>query len=120
MVKVSSRTMDVAADWKVSDYYDDAEQDTWTLFWKLETPFRRLFDQLDTTSTVELACGHGRHCGRLLSTKTGQTRRDIGRGQKKICRIASNQDLRQQWIRFSSCRGRIRVCDILLRCDGTL
>ena len=36
-------------------------------------PFRRLFDRLDLTDTLELACGHGRHsehiagrCGRLV------------------------------------------------------
>jgi SAM-dependent methyltransferase len=32
-----------------------------------------LFDQLDTNATVELACGHGRHCARLLGVKTSQT-----------------------------------------------
>ncbi len=74
MATVSSWTLDIARDWKVSDYYDKAESDAWTdVFWKPGTQFRRLFEKLDTTSTVELACGHGRHSARLLSLKRDQT-----------------------------------------------
>jgi SAM-dependent methyltransferase len=74
MVSVSSRTSDIARDWKVSGYYDQAESVGWTdVFWKPETQFRRLFEKLDTTSTVDLACGHGRHSARLLSAKREQT-----------------------------------------------
>jgi SAM-dependent methyltransferase len=74
MATVSSRTLDVALDWKASDYYDKAESDAWTdVFWKSGTQFRRLFEKLDTTSTVELACGHGRHSARLLNAKRDRT-----------------------------------------------
>jgi hypothetical protein len=74
MVTVSSRTSDIARDWKVSGYYDQAESVGWTdVFWKPETQFRRLFEKLDTTSTVDLACGHGRHSARLLSARREQT-----------------------------------------------
>lgn len=46
--------------WEQSAYYEDAEK--WTfLFWSGHLPFRRLFDQLDITHLVELACGRGRH-----------------------------------------------------------
>ena len=55
---VSSRTSDIARDWKANEYYDRAEQEDWTdVFWKAGSDFRRLFDQLDTNVTVELACG---------------------------------------------------------------
>ncbi|MCK1702647.1 class I SAM-dependent methyltransferase [Bradyrhizobium sp. 146] len=74
MTTVSSRTLEIAHDWKSTDYYDKAESDAWTdPFWKPGTPFRRLFERLDTTSTVELACGHGRHSARFLSTKRDQS-----------------------------------------------
>lgn len=74
MATVSSRTFDIAQDWKDTDYYNKAESDAWTDgFWKRGTQFRRLFDKLDTTSTVELACGHGRHSARLLSANRDQT-----------------------------------------------
>jgi SAM-dependent methyltransferase len=73
MVTVSTRTSDIARDWKVSDYYDKAESDAWTeVFWGPKTQFRRMLEKLDTTSTVELACGHGRHSARLLSGKRDQ------------------------------------------------
>src|SRR5437773_7973156 len=73
MTTVSSRTLDIARDWKDSDYYDKAESDAWTdVFWKPGTQFRRLFEKLDMASTVELACGHGRHSARLLSIKREQ------------------------------------------------
>jgi ubiquinone/menaquinone biosynthesis C-methylase UbiE len=51
--------------WESSAYYNDAEQWTW-LFWSDEHQFRRLFNQLDLTITLELACGYGRHSEHLL------------------------------------------------------
>lgn len=50
--------------WSNSSYYNDAEAST-EVFWKAERwPFRALFDQLDLATTIELACGHGRHAER--------------------------------------------------------
>ncbi len=50
----------VAEAWADSTYYDDAER--WTfIFWQKGSPFRGLFDRMDLSSVVELACGHGRH-----------------------------------------------------------
>ena len=73
MVYVSSRTAEVAKDWKVNSYYDRAEQADWTSpFWRPETQFRRLFEKLNTRVTVDLACGHGRHTAQLLSIRTAQ------------------------------------------------
>jgi ubiquinone/menaquinone biosynthesis C-methylase UbiE len=46
--------------WKSDGYYDKAESYL-SPFWDSGTPFRFLFDKLDTTDIVELACGHGRH-----------------------------------------------------------
>jgi ubiquinone/menaquinone biosynthesis C-methylase UbiE len=62
----------VAASWESSPYYADAEK--WThLFWREGGIFRRLFDRMNIATTIELACGHGRHaeqiarrCNRLI------------------------------------------------------
>ena len=68
---VSCVTARVAEDWKVSDYYDRAEQEDWMkTFWGPELQFRRLFEKLDTRVTIDLACGHGRHSARLLGIRT--------------------------------------------------
>jgi SAM-dependent methyltransferase len=70
---VSPRTLEIAGDWKVTNYYEKAESDAWTeVFWKPRTHFRYLFNKLDTNAIVELACGHGRHSARLLSAKNDQ------------------------------------------------
>ena len=52
--------------WEASPYYDDAERWTW-LFWSEAHAFRPLFDELDLTRVLELACGHGRHSEYILS-----------------------------------------------------
>lgn len=52
------------APWKESHYYDEAERST-SMFWDDGTPFRKLFDKLDLSAVLELACGHGRHSVRM-------------------------------------------------------
>ena len=70
MRHVSTQTQKIAEDWKANPYYDRAEQEDWMdLFWGQDSHFRRLFEKLDTTVVVDLACGHGRHTARLLSIK---------------------------------------------------
>ena len=51
--------------WEASPYYEDAERWTW-LFWSDAHAFKPLFEQLDLTRVLELACGHGRHGEYLL------------------------------------------------------
>ena len=52
----------VAKDWKIASYYDDAESGDWVrAFWDEGTPFRTLFDKMNHSAIVDLACGHGRH-----------------------------------------------------------
>ena len=53
--------------WDKSVYYDGAEKWT-TLFWNPKGQFLRLFERLDLSCTLELACGHGRHSEHLLAT----------------------------------------------------
>ena len=48
--------------WKENEYYNKAESPSFlSFFWDSGTPFRFLFDKLDATDIVELACGRGRH-----------------------------------------------------------
>jgi SAM-dependent methyltransferase len=84
---VSTQTQKIAEDWKANPYYDRAEQEDWMdLFWGQDSHFRRLFEKLDTTVAVDLACGHGRHSARLLSIKTGRHR------PKKLYLLDVNQE----------------------------
>jgi SAM-dependent methyltransferase len=56
----------VGAVWTNHPYYEEAEKHTHG-FWQPGSPFHRLFEQLDLESTVELACGHGRHSEQAVS-----------------------------------------------------
>lgn len=70
MVSECKNTTLVAAQesivWDESPYYGKAEDWTW-LFWDRNHPFLPLFEQLDLSSVLELACGHGRHSEALLN-----------------------------------------------------
>lgn len=75
----------VAEAWADSPYYEKAER--WTfLFWAPHTQFRRLFDRLDLTSVVELACGHGRHTENIVNTAGHVTMIDIFDSNLDACR----------------------------------
>lgn len=61
----------VAQDWKPTNayanfYYDTAEKGV-DVFWHPESNFRQLFERLNTSTLVELACGHGRHTAYILN-----------------------------------------------------
>jgi SAM-dependent methyltransferase len=54
--------------WENSAYYELAEQLVhMLLFWDNNTPFKRLFDRLDLTVTLDLGCGYGRHAERVVT-----------------------------------------------------
>ena len=50
----------IKRDWSSAPYYELAEKSLWP-FWSEGPPFIRLFNTLDLTNVIELACGHGRH-----------------------------------------------------------
>jgi len=57
-----------AAMWEGNRYFSDAEQ--WTpFFWDKDKVFLQLFEQLDVTHVLELACGHGRHAPELMQRR---------------------------------------------------
>jgi ubiquinone/menaquinone biosynthesis C-methylase UbiE len=55
----------VAKDWKVSAYYEEAEKNI-GIFWRETSVFRGMFEMLDLQSTLELACGYGRHAAQIV------------------------------------------------------
>ncbi len=60
-----TRAKNEASVWANSGYYEVAEQ--WMhVFWSEDSDFRTLFGQLDLTTVLELACGHGRHSEYIL------------------------------------------------------
>ena len=75
----------VAAPWKQSPYYEDAEK--WThIFWGSNSVFHALFCRLDLRSAVELACGHGRHAERCASNCGSLTLIDVFGANLQECR----------------------------------
>ena len=70
MNKITQSVEVVAAPWRQSVYYEDAE--TWTfIFWSEDHPFYPQFKRLDLTVVLELACGHGRH-SEIVAGRSGQ------------------------------------------------
>lgn len=75
----------VAEAWAESAYYEDAER--WTfLFWNPQTNFRQMFDRLDLTRVIELACGHGRHTEQFVGRAGHVTLFDIFDTNLEFCR----------------------------------
>jgi SAM-dependent methyltransferase len=85
MSDIEASVESVGAPWKESPYYDDAER--WTaIFWDDGTPFRKLFDKLDPSAVLELACGHGRHSARVANRCERLILMDIFRENIDFCR----------------------------------
>jgi ubiquinone/menaquinone biosynthesis C-methylase UbiE len=67
---------DIGDNWVESPYYEEAEK--WLhIFWDENTPFKKLFTQLNLTHVLELACGHGRHGEKLKGQAKKLTMMDI-------------------------------------------
>jgi SAM-dependent methyltransferase len=85
----------VAAPWRASSYYASAEQ--WThLWWSDKSIFREMFEKLDLTSTLELACGHGRHSEIVANLTPSLSLMDILPENIEVCkqRLASRNNVR--------------------------
>ena len=80
----------VAKPWDNSPYYENAEK-LIHVFWADNSLFRGLFEKLDLTSVVELACGHGRH-SEIVQPRAGKlTLVDVFSDNLEVCkkRLAS-------------------------------
>lgn len=74
----------VGEPWENSAYYADAEQ--WIhIFWGEDTLFKRLFDRLELTATLELACGYGRHAERVVGRADKLILMDIFEKNLAVC-----------------------------------
>ncbi len=93
----------IAQDWKArSSYYNKAERESWIRgFWHSEGHFRPLFEKLDKSRLLELACGHGRHTAQILGTP--ELRKDI----VSILLMDVNEE------NISFCRQRFAPSDIV-------
>ena len=77
----------VGNDWASSEYYDRAEKTDWVeTFWAEHSPFLRFFKELDLTSVLELACGHGRHAAKLGAKAQKVILVDINVGNVDFCK----------------------------------
>jgi SAM-dependent methyltransferase len=62
---LEEKTAVLRRDWTSDEnYYNVAEQHT-ADYWREASPFRQMFDGLDRSVIVELACGRGRHCSQM-------------------------------------------------------
>lgn len=72
---------------EMDDYFEKAESESaLNVFWGAQSPFREMFDRLDLTSVVELACGHGRHVVMYQDRAEEITLVDILEKNISICR----------------------------------
>lgn len=70
-----------------SPYYESAEEQGWMeTFWGRDSVFLPLFDHIDLTSVVELACGHGRHTAQIIERVGHATLIDINESNVSFCK----------------------------------
>lgn len=68
-------------------YYEHAESAEWLEpFWGEASPFLRMFNQLDLTNALELACGRGRHTAQAIERMGTITLVDANASNIAACR----------------------------------
>lgn len=93
-----ARSADVVAQpWDRSPYYQRAEEFTF-IFWNRDRPFRPLFDELDLTDVVELACGHGRHAAEIAGKCGHLTLVDVFKDNLEHCRERLNDPVNVSYL----------------------
>jgi ubiquinone/menaquinone biosynthesis C-methylase UbiE len=84
---LTSKALDVAKDWVESSYYELAEQNNWLdIFWNADYPFMRLFNKLDHSSILELACGRGRHSMKMQNEPNEKWVTDVNNTNVDFCK----------------------------------
>ncbi|GAC1347467.1 MAG: hypothetical protein NVSMB18_32510 [Acetobacteraceae bacterium] len=100
-----AHTQDIAQEWRDNAYYGNAEAPDWLEpFWSETSAFRRMFQQLDPTTLVELACGHGRHTAEILASPVLRqphtiTMLDVNEENVAYCRARFARESRVKVIR---------------------
>jgi SAM-dependent methyltransferase len=83
-------------------YYEQAESAAWLApFWSPDGRFRPLFNQLDLTSVIDFACGHGRHTAQFLDRAGCVTLIDANATNIDACR--------KRFVRSSNVRREVNV-----------
>jgi len=92
--KVKAAVKVVGEGWVESPYYDNVEKQI-PRFWNAGSVFKKLFDNLDLTHVVELACGHGRHSAQIQDTADKLTLLDINQTNVDYCskRFAQSKNI---------------------------
>lgn len=68
-------------------YYAQVEHPAWiAIFWDKDSLFRRMFNQLELSAVIELACGHGRHTEQIIDRSPCITLVDINEQNIAACR----------------------------------
>src|SRR5262245_60451399 len=106
MSDVSGMRGQIQGDWVDSAYYDQAETVEWlNPFWGADSRFLPLFNRLDLTAVVDLACGRGRHAaqfagrGGLIAlidfneTNIEACRRRFANRPNTVCRVNAGNDI---------------------------
>lgn len=77
----------------MDEYFEEAEgEELLGIFWGDGSVFRRLFQELDLGSVVELACGRGRHVSRYIHSAGHVTLVDILQKNIDLCRMRFGED----------------------------
>ena len=69
----------------MNSYFEQAENEQ-GIFWSLDSTFYNMFQKLDLSRVIELACGHGRHVTNYLDRATEITLVDILQENIDFCR----------------------------------
>lgn len=75
----------IGKDWITSPYYEEAEQKWMHVFWDPKVWFRIMFNQLDSSIILELACGHGRHSAQMKDWDNQKILMDINQTNINYC-----------------------------------
>ena len=94
MNKIVEIAKTVAAPWKESSYYDQAEEFT-HMFWNEGTIFRRFFNRMDLRFVTELSCGKGRHSEQVVNRTERLTLVDVFKEHLDDCqrRLAQHKNV---------------------------
>ncbi|MCL2206524.1 MAG: class I SAM-dependent methyltransferase [Fibromonadales bacterium] len=85
-------------------YYDDSENNFhpegcgMDVFWGKNSTFLKYFEQLDCSSIVELACGHGRHIQKYLNKAKAITLVDINEENIEFCKKRYSNDTKIKYV----------------------
>lgn len=68
------------------DHYFEAAENTLEVFWSSDSVFYKMFQKLDLTNVIELACGRGRHVAKYIDLAEQITLVDILEKNIEICK----------------------------------